>query len=144
MELYNIGDSIEGARCELYARKVEGPGCLQEHPITGKPCIRVELSRNCTSEISKAMVFKEDEARLRKGVNINVGDKLIGSAITVFVTQRRPVKFSVDEGATHRHGAHFATTQNPAFCKIKYSQEHIRHAYENRQISERQLIDKQS
>lgn len=142
MELYNIGDSIEGARCELYARKVDGPGCLQQHPITGKPCIRVELSRNCTSEISKQMEFTEDEIHLRSGIHINLGDKLIGDAITVFVAQRKPVKFNVEEGATHTHGGHFATTQKPTFCKIKYSLEHIRHAYENKQISLKKLIEK--
>lgn len=142
MELYNIGDAIEGAKCELYARKVEGPGCLQQHPITGKPCMRVELSRNSTSEISKEMEFTDEEFSLRDGIHVKIGDKLIGEAITVFVTQRKPIRFNVDEGATHTHGGHFATTQKPTFCKIKYSQEHIRHAYENRQISLKKLIGK--
>lgn len=140
MELYNIGDRIEGAHCELYSRKEVSPGCLQEHPITGKPCIRVELSRNATAEISKEMIFTEEELACRQGVNITEGDKLKGDAITVYVCQRRPVRFYVREGATHTHGGNFASTKNQTLCEIKYPHDHIKNGIQKRQISIQKLI----
>lgn len=130
MEHYKESDRIEGAHCELYCRKQTPCSSLQKHPVSGKLCIRVELSRNATAEITKELDLTEDQkkAKLDMGIHSNLGDKLIGDAITVFVEQRRPIKFATDEGATHRHGANFASTTNPTLGEIKYAHEHIRNA----------------
>lgn len=140
MELYNIGDRIEGEHCELYARKKVAPGCLQTHPITGKPCIRIELCRNATSCISKEMELTPDEMDARKGIHLKEGDKLKADAITVYVCQTRPVRFYPDEGATHTHGGNFASTKKQTLCEIKYSHDHIRNGMQKRQISMQNLI----
>lgn len=140
MEFYNIGDRIEGAHCELYARKEVAPGCLQAHPITGEPCMRIELCRAATAQISKVMPYTEEELKIRQDVNLNLGDKLRGDAITVYVCQRRPVRFYTKEGATHTHGGNFASTKKTTLCEIKYSHNHVRNGIIKRQISIQKLI----
>ena len=142
MELYNPGDSIEGASCELYSRRPDLKGVLTKHPLTGKLCMRVELSRNSTSQISKEITLTSEEERaLRQGVNLALGDKLVAEAITVYVCQRRPPKFSVEGGMTHTHKGQVSTTTVPTYCRIKYSHEHIGNGISRRLASGQKEID---
>lgn len=145
MEHYKENDRIEGLHCELYCRKETVLSSLQRHPISGKMCMRAELSRNATAEISKELQItaKEKNEKYEKyGIYTNIGDRLVGDALTIFVEQKRPIKFTVKEGATHRHGARFASTTNPTLCEIKYAQEHIRNAEVKRLAAIQKLIDK--
>lgn len=142
MELYSPGDAIEGASCSLFTRKPEIISTLVKYPLTGKSCMRVEMSRNASAEISKAMVLSESDKLLRNGVHLEVGDKLKAESISVFVAQRRPVSFSVKEGATHTHGGHFCSTGNNTFCKIKYAYDHIQHILNNKLITQKKQIEK--
>ena len=142
MELYNVGDAIEGAACELYARRPDSNSVLTKHPLTGKMCMRVEMSRNATSEISKALELQtEEEKVLRNGVYMGVGDKLIGEAITVYVCQRRPLKFTKKGGMTHTHKGQVASTAVPTYCKIKYCHEHIENGIARRIASNQKEIE---
>lgn len=140
MGLYNVGDRIEGEHCDLYARKEVGPGCLQKHPITGEHCMRIELCRNATAQISKEIILSDDELKDWQGVHLNKGDKLIANAITVYVRQNRPVRFISHEGATHTHGGNYASTKRPTLCEIKYTHDHIRNGIQKRLIAKKDLI----
>lgn len=102
--------------------------------------MRIELCRNATSCISKEVELTRDELAAREGIHLKKGDKLIGDAITVYVCQRRPVRFYPYEGATHTHGGNFASTKNPTLCEIKYSHDHIRNGMQKRQIAIKNLI----
>lgn len=131
MDHYRQGDRLGGEHGELYCRKENICSSLQKNPFTGKPCIRIELSRNSTSAISKAFDLSDGQikALLEKfNIHHSVDDRLVADAISVYVDQIRPVRFSCKEGATHRHGARFTSTSKPTFSEIKYSQEHIRNA----------------
>lgn len=133
MELISVGDAIEGAACELYARRSDCKGTPTKHPLTGKTCMRVELSRAATSEISKVLeLLSEDDKKLRAGVYMGLGDRLVGDAITVYVCQRRPIKFTVEGGMTHTHKGQVASTKVPTYCRIKYSHEHVKYGMERR------------
>ena len=145
MDHYNAGDKLGGKHCELYCRKENVCSSLQENPFTGKPCIRIELSRNSTSEISKELDLSDEVlAGLIEEHKIHCtrGDRLCADAITVYVDQRRPIKFDKDEGATHTHGGRFASTSNNTFSEIKYMHEHIRNGEIKRIQSQKQIKDK--
>lgn len=145
MDLYNQGDRLGAEHGELYCRKQVVSSSLQKNPFTGKTCIRIELSRNATSAISKPLDLPDSaiENLINKHrINVHPSDRLVGDAITVFVDQHRPVSFSVDEGATHRHGAMFASTTKPTFSEIKYSQEHIRNAVLKRIQAQKKVQEK--
>lgn len=144
MDHYNENDRIEGLHCELYCRKESVVSSLQRHPLSGKLCIRAELSRNATAEISKELDLSLEEKRRKlddQGIYTDLGDRLIGDALTVYIEQKRPIRFTVSEGATHRHGARFASTVNPTLSEIKYAQEHIRNAIAKRLIESQKLIE---
>lgn len=145
MEHYRIGDRLGGAHCELYCRKENICSSLQINPFTGKKCVRVELSRNSTSEVSKAFDLSDEELNSlieKHNIHHKLGDRLVAEAITVYIDQRRPIRFTVKEGATHRNGARFASTVTPTFSEIKYAQEHIRNAEFKRLESLKKLENK--
>ena len=145
MEHYKEGERLGGAHGELYCRKESVISSLQKNPFTGKPCIRIELSRNCTSAISKSLDISDSDIKAildKFGMHHKLDDRLVADAISVYVDQRRPVKFTVKEGATHRHGGRFASTTNPTFSEIKYPQEHIRNAEVKRIELQRKLEQK--
>ncbi len=142
MKFYNVGEAIEGAQCELYCRRPDCSGVLVKHPLTGKSCMRVEMSRNATAEISKRLELSDEELLMRGKVHLEVGDKLVADAITVYICQRRPPKFSVSEGLTHTHGGHQATTDKPTYCRIKYSHEHIGNGIKNRLDKKLKALEK--
>lgn len=146
MDHYKEKDRIEGEQCELYCRKAVSVSSLQKHPISGKPCIRAELSRNATSEISKELQLTEDQKKEKlsvHGIHTDLGDRLVGDAISVFVLQRKPLKFESDEGATHTHGGNITSTGKATLCEIKYAHEHIRNA-ETKRIESQKMIENKS
>ena len=126
-EFYNAGECIEGGACDLFTRKHNVYSCLQSHPLTGKPCIRIEMSRNASAEITREADLGQEALlqRAERGVHLSIGDKLKADSISVHVSQLRPVRFIVKEGATHTHGGHFASTNKNTFCIIRYAFEHI-------------------
>ena len=145
MEHYELGDRHGGEHCELYCRKENVCVSLQKNPFTGKNCIRVELSRNATSEISKEFDLSDkDLCDLLEAHSIShvLGDRLIADAITVYIDQLRPIKFKKDEGATHTHGGRFASTIRNTFSEIKYMHDHIRQGELKRIQSQQKLIKK--
>lgn len=143
MDHYSAGDRLGGEHGELYCRKENVCASLQKNPFTGKTCIRVELSRNSTSQIAKAFDLSDEHlaSLIRQyGIHHALGDRLVADAITVYIDQRRPPKFKADEGVTHRHGGRFLSTVQPTFSEIKYAQEHIRNA-EAKRIEYQKKID---
>lgn len=120
---YHEGESLEGAACLLYTRKHNNISTLVRHPLTERLCMKTEMCWNSSAEISKEL--DPNIKREKIGILVDAGDKLQADAISVWVDQKRPIKFKVEEGMTHRHGGHLAATQNTTFCKIKKPFDHI-------------------
>lgn len=117
----DFGALAEGAKCGVYARKVEWKG-LRKDPITQKNMTLYELDRNCSVEIIEEMTLNEGEKKLREdmGVHLCKGDKLTADAIQLFVdVKRNCIKFDVKEGQTHTHGANLASTDKRTVGRIK-------------------------
>lgn len=145
MDHYNQGDRLGAEHGELYCRKENICSSLQKNPFTGRTCTRIELSRNATSAISKVLDISDPEMAAiikQHEIHTQCDDRLVGDAITIYVDQLRPIRFNANEGATHRHGARFASTVKPTFSEIKYSQEHIRNAAIKRIQSQNNLEQK--
>lgn len=122
MEYVRQGEMVEGAHCDVMARKVIWKG-LRIDPITEKKMTLYELDRNCSVEITRAMTLSPEELQLRQdmGVHLLVGDKLRGDKIQLFVdTIKNDLRFEVDEGVTSRHGAHLANSTKRTIGSIKY------------------------
>lgn len=121
-EIVTTGSILEGLKCEVYTRKEVLKG-LQKDPITSKPMIKYELSRNCSVEIVQALVLTDDDEkkkRTEKSVYGNLGDKMKGDRISLYIDQRLPVKVIVREGITHTHGGHLISTKNRTVAVLKY------------------------
>lgn len=121
MEFVNYNDTVEGGKCAVYARALDWKG-LREDPITGDSMTVYELSRNCSVEVTDPLVLKEEEKKMREenGVHTDLGDKIKGEAITLFVDTLRKIKFEVVEGMTATHGGNVCSTNSRTVGIIKY------------------------
>lgn len=115
------GEMVEGAKCEIYTRKESLKG-LHRDPITSKMMTKYELTHNCSVEVTKALNLSNEEKQLRDQMNVHgeVGDKIKGHSISLFIDQKRPVRIEVKEGTTHTHGGHLISTTNRTIGYIKY------------------------
>lgn len=125
-EFYNIGDQLEGLKGDVFARKIEIKN-LRKHPLYGDSGICFETDRNSSIEITRELDLNENERRdkERRNIHLNLGDKLRGDAITIYIRSRRPPRITSDEGASHTHGGQFFTADKQPYAIIKYSFEHI-------------------
>lgn len=117
------GEIIEGLKADVIARRAEWKGLKQE-PITGKKMMLYELDRNSSVEVTQAMELDGEGLKLREllGVHGEVGDKIQGDAIRLWVdTKRNSLKFVTKEGVSGRHGANLVSTNKRTIGKIKYS-----------------------
>lgn len=124
MEYVLPGEIVEGAHCDVSARKVDWKG-LKKDPITEKLMTLYELDRNASVEVTKEMDFvieKERQKRVDLKVHGVLGDKLRADKIQLYVnTIRNNVRFQVDEGVTGTHGSHLANISERTIGKIKYA-----------------------
>ena len=121
--LIKEGDTVEGAKCSIVARRVEWKG-LKYDPITRQKMTMYELDRNCSVEVLESLQLTEDEIIRRKEFNVHgdVGDIVQGDAIQVWVdTKRNSLKFDVKEGISARHGASLTKTSKRTIGRLKYS-----------------------
>ena len=124
-EFFHKGDQVEGLKGETFARKIEVKN-LRKHPLYNDNSLCVETDRNSSIEITHVLDLEEKHRKEKedKGIHLNVGDKLRGDAITIYLRTRRPPRIIVSEGASHTHGGQFFTAEKP-YAIIKYSFEHI-------------------
>lgn len=120
-EYINVGDTVEGAKCEIYTRREDFKG-MRADPISGKSMLVYELDRNCSVEVTEALELTEQEKELREKFNVHgkVGDKLKADAITLYVNEKRKLKVTVKEGQTATHGGRLISTKKRTIGVIKY------------------------
>lgn len=116
------GDIVEGQKCHVMTRKHEFKR-LQKDPITNKNMVMYELDRNCSIEITECLQLSGDDLKLRlqNKVGLELGDCVMGDAIQMFVDTMRPIKFTVKEGQSARHGASLVNTTKRTIGKLKYN-----------------------
>lgn len=117
------GDIVEGQKSSVSSRKIEfKKGGLRKDPITNKNMVLYELDRNCSVEIVESLNLSEEEQKLRDEQNVhgNVGDKIQGDAIRLYVDSKRNcLKPIVKEGQSARHGASLVDINIRTIGKIK-------------------------
>lgn len=126
-EFVNIGDAIEGSKVEIYTRKEIWKG-MRIDPMTRKVMQVCELDRNCSAEISEAVILSDevrqarDDYASKNGMSIHrsVGDKLKALAITVYTDSKKRLPVEVKEGQTATHGGHLISCPKYTFAVIKY------------------------
>ncbi len=127
-EYVKIGEMVEGARCNIYTRREEWKS-LQKDPITHKPMVKYELSRNCSVEITeKHKLSTPEDIELRKGLPLytEVGDKLKALCITIYVNQKSKLGEPVVDASTARHEGRLFYTDKRTIGVIKYPFENLR------------------
>lgn len=125
-EFVNIGDMVEGSKCEIYTRKEEFKG-LREDPITHKRMMVYELDRNCSVEVTAKLDLSDEDSkkRVEMGVHGDIGDKLKADAITLYVDEKKKLKVEVKEGQTGTHGGRLISTKKRTVGEIKYPFQNI-------------------
>lgn len=120
-EYVNVGDTVEGAKCDVYTRKELFKG-LRKDPITRSVMSVYELDRNCSVEVTEELPLSGEEAKKREsmGVHLSKGDKLKADAITLYVDSKRRLRFEVKEGQSGTHGGNLASTKSRTVGVIKY------------------------
>lgn len=120
-EFIKAGDTVEGAKCEIYTRREDFKG-MREDPISGRPMLVYELDRNCSVEVTEVLELTDEEKMLRNKLNVHgeVGDKLKADAITLYVNEKRKLKVTVKEGQTATHGGRLMSTKKRTVGVIKY------------------------
>lgn len=134
MEYIGFHEMAEGAKCNLYARVVKWKG-LREDPITKKGMTVYELDRNCSFEIEEKISLSLSEASVRVslGVHMEVGDKLMGDAITTYIDTRKKIRFIIKEGLSSTHGGHTSCTSIRTIGVIKYPFSNLKKILENKE-----------
>lgn len=124
MEFIKPGDIVEGAHCDVAARRLDWKG-LKKDPITNELMTLYVLDRNCSVEVTKEMVFTDDaDAQLRKDLNVHLqlGDKIRAEKSHLYVKSiKNDVSFEVKEGVTSTHGAHLANVPKRTIGIIQYA-----------------------
>ena len=87
-EYVKIGEMVEGARCNIYTRREEWKS-LQKDPITHKPMVKYELSRNCSVEIT-------EKHKLSTPEDIELGEPVVDASTArhegrLFYTDKRTI-----------------------------------------------------
>ena len=126
-EFINRGETIEGVQCEIYTRKEEWKG-LRKNPITEQTMMVYELDRNCSAEITKELWLSEQDKKIRDNyenrnnviIHRNIGDKIKGDAITIYVNSKRKLPVESKEGMTSTHGGRLISTSKHTIGIIKY------------------------
>lgn len=121
-EHVNTGEMVEGARCNIYTRKEEWKS-MQRDPITHKPMVKYELSRNCSVEVThKHEVTSSKDVELRANLPLytEIGDKLKALCISVYIDQKKKLGDPVVETSSSRHEGRLFYTENRTIGVIKY------------------------
>lgn len=124
MEFVKPGDIVEGAHCDVAARRFDWKGPKRD-PITNELMTLYVLDRNCSVEVTKEMVFTDNaDAQLRKDLNVHMqlGDKIRAEKIQLYVKSiKNDLSFEVKEGVTSTHGAHLANISKRTIGIIQYA-----------------------
>lgn len=113
------GETIEGDSIGIQVRKWV-PSTIVFLASVKKRMFRYSSSRNSTAIIQKEHVVSDDPevVEATKGFHRNIGDELECFGMKVYVDSNRKIKTESDEGATHTHGAIFATTDKHTIATI--------------------------
>lgn len=136
------GETIEGDSVDILVRKWV-PGSIVKLAAVKKNMYRYSSDRNSNATISKAHTVSEDPEIIEatKSYHRTVGDKLQCDGMKVYVDCIRRITVKPDEGASHRHGANFASTHNHTIATISTPLACLQKAIA---ANERKLLNKNS
>ncbi len=134
------GDTIEGDGVDIQVRKWI-PGSIVKLAAVKKNMYRYSSDRNSSATISKAHKVSDDPEIIvaTKAYHRAVGDSLKCDGMKVYVDCMRRITVRPDEGASHRHGANFASTRNHTIATISTPLSCLQKAIVT---SERKLLNK--
>lgn len=113
------GDTIEGDSVGIQVRKWT-PSTLVFFPPVKKRLFRYSSSRNSSAIVNKVHIVADDPEIIEatKDYHRCAGDELECFGMKVYVDSPRKIRVVSDEGATHTHGAIFATTEKHTIATI--------------------------
>ena len=113
------GDTVEGDSVGIQVRKWV-PGSIVFLAAVKKRMFRDASSRNSSAVVKKTHLVSDDPDVVKDTMNYhrNVGDELECFGMKVYVDCNRRIKVVPNEGATHTHGALFATTDKHTIATV--------------------------
>lgn len=138
------GETIEGDSVGIQVRKWV-PGSIVFLAAVKKRMFRYSSSRNSFAVVNKVHPISGDPEIAAATVNYhrNVGDELECFGMKVYIDCNRRIKVESDEGATHTHGAIFATTDKHTIASISTPLACLQKAIADKERRDAALIDKQ-
>lgn len=123
------GESIECDSAEIIFRKIVPVKLVTLGSI--KLLFKYECDRNSSVEIitelnPKVAIINMPAPPLKKGSNLEYGDKLSADGITFYYKSKTPIKIEVGgEGRTSTHTGQCATTKTFTYAVIKIPFAHV-------------------
>lgn len=113
------GETIEGDAVDIQVRKWT-PGTIVDLPSVKKKMYRYSSDRNSQAIVKKAHIVSDDPEIIEatKDYHRGIGDTLSCDGMKVYIDSFKQIKVKPDEGASHRHGANFASTSNHTIATI--------------------------
>lgn len=113
------GDTIEGDSVGIRVRKWT-PATIVDVPSVKKKMYRYSSSRNSSAIVKESHEVSEDPdvVLATQDYHREIGDELECSGMKVYVDSKRKIKVESREGATHTHGALYATTDKHTIATI--------------------------
>lgn len=135
------GDTIEGDSVGIQVRKWV-PSTVVFLASVKKRMFRYSSSRNSSAVVKKTHIVANDPeiVAATESFHRTAGDELECSGMKVYVDSVRKIKVKSDEGATHTHGAIFATTDKHTIATISTPLSCLQKVIANREREEVALL----
>lgn len=136
------GETIEGDSVGIKVRKWV-PATMVFLAAVKKRMFRYSSSRNSSAVVIKTHLVPDDPeiVSATESYHRNVGDELECFGLKVYIDCNRRIKVESDEGATHTHGAIFATTDKHTIATISTPLACLQKAIADKERKESVLIE---
>lgn len=135
------GETIEGDSVGIQVRKWV-PTTIVFLAAVKKRMFRYSSSRNSSAVVIKPHLVSDDPEVVAATANYHrvIGDELECSGMKVYVDCNRRIRVESEEGATHTHGAIFATTDKHTIATISTPLACLQKAIADKERREEALI----
>lgn len=139
------GDTIEGDCVGIQVRKWTPSTMVFLSPVK-KRMYRYSSSRNSSAVVNKTHIVPDDPEIIAATLNYHrsVGDMLECSGMKVYVDSPRRIRVVADEGATHTHGANFASTDKHTIAIVSTPLSCLQKVISDKERDEIALIEQKS
>jgi len=129
-DFYQKGESIEASKSVIYGRIIRFEASINDSVLGLSTSYKTD--KNSSAVIAKALSIEEQKYLKSKSSHLSKDDKIVADSITFFVSGKRKIKITVQEGVSSTHGGQFASPDRHTFATINVPFKHIEDALRNK------------